>query len=68
MAKPKPDLTIKEGDTVQVTLDDGSKVVKAVESDPWQVCGQWVVKLNGISGGYLLDRCKKLTFKPLQCD
>lgn len=26
-----------------------------VKSEPWQVCGSWVVKLEGKAGGYSVD-------------
>ena len=66
MKNRRDDLTIKEGDTVQVTRDDGTKEIRAVTSDPWQLGGHtWVVMLEGISGCYQLSRCRKLKFKPL---
>ena len=51
-------LAIKPGDLVEVTRDDGSKEERKAISEPWQLGhGDWVVKLEGISGGYALDRC-----------
>lgn len=51
-------LGIKPGDMVEVTRDDGSKEQRKARSEPWQLeHGDWVVGLDGISGGYALDRC-----------
>lgn len=61
----KDDLTIRAGDAIEVIRDDGSVEIRTVADDPWQLGhGQWVVKLDGISGVYALNRCKKLNFKP----
>ncbi len=51
-------LRFRVGDLVEVTLDDGSKALKHVRIEPWQLGhGEWVVGLSGIPGGYRLTRC-----------
>lgn len=50
-------LSLKEGDLVTVTLDDGTNKPTQALSEPWQLGhGDWVIKLAGISGGYALER------------
>ena len=45
------------GTPVQVVRDDGSKMLTRTRSVPWQLGhGDWVVSVEGISGGYLLSR------------
>lgn len=52
---------LKPGDTVMVRLDDGEIVEKTVKYAPWQLGhGEWVIGLNGIAGGYALDRVLKV--------
>ena len=47
----------KIGQTVIVKLDDGSLCSKKVKYEPWQLGdGTWVIGLEGIAGGYELDR------------
>lgn len=60
----KEQLSLKTGDLVNVTLDDGSMKRASVQSAPWQLGhGDWVVKLSGISGGYDLERCQKINME-----
>lgn len=48
---------IPEGTKVYVRKDDGSEVETVTTSRPWQLGhGDWVVKVEGISGGYDLER------------
>lgn len=54
-------LAIRSGDIVEVKRDDGTKESHQAVSDPWQLGGDWVVMLDGISGGYDLARCRKIT-------
>lgn len=59
-------LAIREGDLLNVIHDDGSKHIHTAHSDPWQLAGGvWVIKLSGKSGGYSLERCKKMEVRPL---
>jgi hypothetical protein len=67
MNRPSPQrvtpeqLAIRTGDNVQVTMDDKTVRATRAASDPWQLGhGAWVIKLDGISGGYDLSRCKKV--------
>lgn len=51
-------LRIREGDAVDVALDNGKVRRTRVKHAPWQLGhGAWVVGLRGVSGGYLLQRC-----------
>ncbi len=52
------DWTSPIGTTVDVTKDGGSVHRGVTESDPWMLCGTPVIKVSGISGGYLLTRVK----------
>ena len=52
--------TLKPGD--RVVMNDHYRVlaqnkgkVWTVASEPWMVCGSWVVRLEGRSGGYAVD-------------
>ena len=48
------------GTLVNVRKDDGDTIVTRTRSLPWQLGhGDWVVSLEGISGGYALDRVTK---------
>ena len=47
-----------EGTPVILTDDLGNKHETVTRSIAWDVCGSPVVKVNGISGGYLLERVK----------
>lgn len=57
---PKPShdqLSIEIGAQVTVRKDDGSLVKTIAESKPWLLGGHtWVIKAQGISGGYALHR------------
>lgn len=56
---------LQPGDFVIVTMDDGKKILKAVRSRPWMLGhGEWVVKLEGSAGGFMLSRCKKTDIRP----
>ena len=48
------------GAEVEVRRDDGSLFQSTVKYAPWELgfpgSGTWVVGVNGISGGYALDR------------
>lgn len=53
----KRQLSIKEGDAVLVTNDSGLIIPSKARSDPWKLGhGQWVIKVEGVSGGYALNR------------
>ena len=45
------------GIQVDVTDDFGVVTRRFVESAPWNLCGSVVIRVSGISGGYLLERC-----------
>lgn len=48
---------LRVGDQVIIRDDDGVDTVRTVRAEPWRLGhGQWVVGLEGISGGYSLDR------------
>lgn len=52
-------LGLKSGDLVTVTRDDGRKEIRVVRMAPWKLGhGEWVIGLEGITGGFLLTRCK----------
>lgn len=54
-------LALRVGDSVVVNLDNGTAKITTVVCDPWQLGhGDWVIKLAGISGGYDLERVKKI--------
>ena len=58
-------IELRPGDFVIVTRDDGQREIRKVRSTPWQLGhGEWVVKLDGISGGFLLSRCEKTDIRP----
>jgi hypothetical protein len=44
------------GTAVTLTKDDGTRVETVTRSAPWQLCGTWVLLVDGISGGYALAR------------
>ena len=71
MRKPKKKLVsqaligLRPGDMVIVTRDDGDEELRVVRTAPWKLGhGEWVVGLSGISGGFLLNRCKKTSIRP----
>lgn len=45
---------VKMNDKYRVSEKNRDKVFTVV-SEPWNLCGTMVVKLEGISGGYALD-------------
>lgn len=45
---------VKMNDKYRVSEKNKDKVF-TVASEPWNLCGTMVVKLEGISGGYALD-------------
>ena len=50
---------LTNGMRVIVMLDDGSERETHTRSDPWQLGhGEWVVKLDGIAGGYSTMRVR----------
>lgn len=59
MFKIGDNVTLKE-DKYYVP-DEWKNKVFTIESEPWDVCGVKVIKLNGISGGYALDGIKKVS-------
>ena len=46
------------GLSVDVTDDFGVVTRRVTESVPWNLCGSVVIRVSGISGGYLLERCQ----------
>jgi len=57
---------LRVGDMVLVKRDDGKEELRSVRVVPWKLGhGEWVVGLEGISGGFLLCRCTPQKFKPL---
>ena len=60
-------LSIKIGDIVEVERDDGTKEMRPAASNPWQLGdGTWVVKLEGLPGGFALGRCKRVKIIPME--
>lgn len=50
-------LTLCPGDRVLVRTDSGAELTYRVKYRPWQLgAGTWVVGLEGIAGGYALER------------
>lgn len=45
---------VKMNDKYRVSAKNKDKVFEVV-SEPWNLCGTMVVKLEGVSGGYALD-------------
>lgn len=45
---------VKMNDKYHVSEKNRDKVFKVI-SEPWNLCGTMVVKLEGYSGGYALD-------------
>ena len=43
---------------VIVTLDNGAQVATFTRSIAWRICDHASVLVDGISGGYLLSRCR----------
>ena len=64
--RPEPtqwQLGLKPGDTVDYINDDGKAERRKVRSEPWQLGhGEWVIKLDGRTGGVMLTRCKPQDF------
>lgn len=58
--KVDPAMTkLEVGTPVIVRKDDGSEVPTNVSIKPWQLSyGAWVIGLDGISGGYDLQRVR----------
>ncbi len=44
------------GTRVLVVRDDRSLLRTVTRSQPWEMCGQWVISVNSISGGYAMSR------------
>lgn len=45
--------SLRVGQAVRVTMDNGNEVATTVSRPPWQLRhGDWVVGLEGVSGGY----------------
>jgi len=45
------------GTAVVVTKDNGERVETCTRSEPWLLGGHtWVIMVDGIAGGYALDR------------
>lgn len=59
--KPTLDqLSIRTGDQLAVTKDNGSIHRGVAQSEPWPLSGHtWVIMVSGISGCYDLTRCQK---------
>lgn len=56
---PKPEMW-PVGTRVAVRLDSGHTLITTTRSLPWQLGhGQWVVSLQGITGGFDCERIKK---------
>lgn len=52
---------LKIGTKVIVLKDDGSIFESTVKYEPWQLGhGQWVVGIEGIRGGYMLERVTEI--------
>ena len=52
---------MKSGVKVEVTRDDGSKFITKTRSESWELGhGQEVILLEGIRGGYSMDRVKEV--------
>lgn len=46
------------GTPVVVTKDDGSEFVTKTRSYPWMLCSTPVILVEGITGGYALERVR----------
>jgi outer membrane lipoprotein SlyB len=56
------DINMKNGTPVEVRRDDGDILRTVTRSEPWQLPGgQWIVLVEGIRGGYALDRVTAFT-------
>jgi hypothetical protein len=54
---------LRPGDRVSVELDSGEIREFVVKYSPWQLGhGTWVIGLEGIAGGYALDRVRGVGF------
>lgn len=60
-------MALKQGNTVQVTFDDGHTELRIVKYEPWRLeNGEWLVGIEGITGGYSLSRCEPGRIVPAQ--
>ena len=59
-------LALRPGDVVEVVLDSGVRKRAQVSVAPWQIRGKWQVCLAGRSGGFDLERVKKLETRPTE--
>jgi len=46
------------GQTIELTEDDGSITYTVTRSYAWDLCGTPVIKVDGKTGGYMLDRIR----------
>lgn len=46
------------GTPVVVTRDNGSLVFTQTRGSPWQDRDRWLVEVDGITGGYALERVR----------
>lgn len=52
-------LALVSGEDVDVRQDNGEILRMKTRSEPWQLGhGEWVILLDGRSGGYMLTRCQ----------
>lgn len=57
--------TVPVGTPVTVRMDDGSDLRTLTRSEPWLLGhGAAVIKVDGITGGYLLDRVRTRPVAP----
>lgn len=49
---------VPEGTPVIVTKDDGQQFHTKTRSAPWMLCGTSVIMVEGIAGGYSLERVR----------
>jgi hypothetical protein len=60
----KSQLSLKPGDVVEVTLDDGTRAIDSVRTEPEKMGGHtWVVWLEQ-RRNYMLTRCRKIDVRP----
>lgn len=57
-------LTEPIGTPVEVRRDDGSVLATRTRSEPWIIGGTAVIMVEGIAGGYSLDRVSRLECSP----
>lgn len=58
-------LAFKPGDRVVMTgiygeSEKAKEKIHTVLSEPWKLCGTWVVMLDGLHGGYAIDGLRKV--------